>query len=83
MGKWHGRMVGNFVRADTRRLLSAARANCTVWAVARSPPPAVTAIRRRALNQARRSHPQFAPEVRSAYRGENALLDTLEPRFLM
>ena len=43
-GGAHGRGVGSFVRAGTRGLRVAARANCRVCSVSCSTPPAVTEI---------------------------------------
>jgi hypothetical protein len=43
-GGAHGGGVGNFVRAGTRGLRVAARANCPVCSVSCSTPPAVTEI---------------------------------------
>jgi len=43
-GGAHGRGVGNFVRADTRGLRVAVRANCPVCSLSCSAPPAVTEI---------------------------------------
>ena len=44
LGGAHGRGMGNFVRAGTRGLRVAARANCPVCSVSCSTPPAVTEI---------------------------------------
>jgi hypothetical protein len=45
MGGAHGRVVGNLVRASTRRFFGAARDNGPLCIIATGPPPTVSEVR--------------------------------------